>query len=440
MLIMIASMINKNQSGVRPWWLTAVIYELYVDRFARNFNGLTMKLDYLRQLGVNCLHILPYYPSPMVDDGYDVSDYASIRTGLGTMTDFKKFTNAAHRQGMRVVIDLVLNHTSTDHPWFIDARSSRLSPKRDYYLWSRTGIDFSKSLNALPHLEKHNWIYNSKTRDYYFTTFYPQQADLNWTNPSIFQEMTSIMDFWVARGVDGFRLDAARHMIKKINTSCLNLPETHATLKRLRSHLDTHHPGIILLADTYEPARRSRAYFGNGDECHLVYDFSFAAGALLAAKRLALSQPNYHFEPLPAIPPLCRWVTFLTNHDFIPLDFLPSRSRRELLAWLATPRQYTFNGQQGLVLRLATALKDNAAQLASGFGMLLSQTGVPVIYYGEEISQRNLPRNDTITDTRQYVRGAFDWHLAQKQLRRTDSLFHRVRKMIAARARTTIRR
>ena len=238
--------------GETYWWKSAKIYELYIDKFAGDLKGLTQKLDYFTELGVDCLHLLPHYPSPMVDGGYDVADYRGVRPELGTLDDFKILVEQAHTKNICVIIDFVLNHTSEAHPWFVEARASKHNPKRDYYLWSECGTEFANAINAFPDIKPGNWIYNEQTSDYYFATFYPQQPDLNWNNPQIVQEMLTIIDFWVNLGVDGFRLDAVPHLIKRGDTTCKGLPEVHAILKKIRTHIEARWPEVVLLAEAPE--------------------------------------------------------------------------------------------------------------------------------------------------------------------------------------------
>ncbi len=257
--ILIAPLLPK---GDPFWWKDAKIYELYVDKFAVDFKGLSGKIGYFTRLGINTLHILPHYPSPMADDGYDISDYRDVRADLGTMEDFRAFIVAAHESGIRVITDFVLNHVSVEHPWFVEARSSKDNPKRGWFLWSDTGREYKDAWNAFPDIKDDNWIPNPATGDAYYATFYPDQPDLNWTNPEVEQTMIATMDFWADIGVDGFRLDAASVLIKKEGTRCRDLPETHAIIKRIRAHLDAKYPrGVIMLAEAH-----NKEYFGDGDE------------------------------------------------------------------------------------------------------------------------------------------------------------------------------
>ncbi len=223
-----------------PWWMSAKLYELYIDKFSPDgtIAGLTASLDYFGSLGVDTLHLLPHYPSGGIDDGYDVTDYRAVRPELGTLGDFSQLIKEAHAGGLRIMVDFVLNHTSNKHPWFLEASASRQSPKRDFYLWSETGKEFPESPNPFPDFKQNNWIRNEATGDYYFATFYPEQPDLNWDNPAVEEAMWEHMAFWAQMGVDGFRLDAAPHLIKREGTRCKGLPETHAVLKKLRARLE----------------------------------------------------------------------------------------------------------------------------------------------------------------------------------------------------------
>ncbi|MEX2053103.1 MAG: alpha-amylase family glycosyl hydrolase, partial [Candidatus Paceibacterota bacterium] len=244
------------------WWKDIVIYETYVDKFARDFKGLTEKLGYLEDLGINCIHLLPFFPSPRVDDGYDVSDYTNVQSELGTIEDAKSFISQASKHGIRVMIDLVFNHTSTQHPWFKEASSSPDSLKREYYLWSKTGEEYPEAYNPFEHLKPKSWILDPTSGQYYFSTFYPEQADLNWDNPEVEREFLNIMDFWVDAGVSLFRLDAASFLIKRDGTNCRHLPETHTVLKRIRRHIEENYPHVALLAEVHAPIEKAIEYFG----------------------------------------------------------------------------------------------------------------------------------------------------------------------------------
>jgi maltose alpha-D-glucosyltransferase/alpha-amylase len=417
---------NKNKKdtiasySVNHWWKNAIIYEVYVDKFSGTFDGLTKKLKYLKFLGINCIHLLPHYPSPMIDDGYDVSDYLGVRADLGTIEDFSNFVKNSHSVGIKVIIDFVLNHTSTQHPWFIKARSSLKNDKRDFYLWSKTGKEYRKAPNLFPDLKSSNWIYNEQTKDYYFSTFHSEQADLNWNNPKVFSEMIKIMDFWINLGVDGFRLDAASHLIKKEGTNSDGLPETHAVIKKLRSHLDKKNKNIILLAEVCDSIEKTKKYFGNGDECHLLYNFPLVGKLLLSFKRKDKNVLEKFKKNLSDIPPNCAWVNFLGHHDEMSLAIVNKKEREELFSYFDPEKKYRFSG--GISLRISTMFDGNKEKIIEAFKVLLSMPGSPIVYYGDEIGMKNellLPQEK---DTRKSLRGKFDWNIENKQKLDSQSL------------------
>lgn len=413
----------------RYWWKEAKIYELYVDRFAGNFQNLANQLDYLDRLGVNALHILPHYPSPMADDGYDVMEYLNVRPELGTMEDFDLFLKEAHRRGMRVIIDFVLNHVSEHHPWFLKARSSKDSNKRDYFLWSETGSEFALGWNAFPDIKPGNWILNEETQDYYYATFYPQQPDLNWDNPEVFAGMMLNLDFWASRGVDGFRLDAAVTLIKRDGTLSKGLPETHALIKRIRKHLDDTFGGeIILLAEAHQDLAEMKRYFGEGDECHLVYHFSLTEQLFLALMHNDRTGLDAMIEASRDIPENCEWAIFLRNHDELSLATLSPEARTELIGFLDPEGTYLFNHGAATAQRLGSMFDE--ATLRKAISLLYTIPGAPIVYYGDEIGMKNLPPHEGVIDSRVYVRGAFDWLEASLQRDDPDSLFNYARAVI----------
>lgn len=406
---------KKNIDGVRDaqWWKNSVIYEVYVDKFAGTFAGFSRKLDYFKFLGIDCIHLLPHYPSPMVDEGYDITDYMGVRENLGTLDDFKNFVKNAHDVGIRVIADFVLNHTSTRHPWFVEARGSTQNDKRDFFLWSKTGKEYSKAPNPFFDLKSSNWIYNKQTDDYYFSTFYREQADLNWNNPRVFSEMMRMLDFWVNIGVDGFRLDAASHLIKKEGTVSVGLPETHALIKKIRSYLDQNHRNIMLLAEVDDAIEKTKEYFGNGDECHLAYLFPLVGQLLLALKRNNPALLQNIAKTLSDIPGNCAWAIFLGHHDEMSLKIIGDEEREELFSFFDPRGKYRFS--RGVSLRLATALGGNREKIIEAFKMLLSIPGTLIIYYGDEIGMENVPLPPEEKDTRKSVRGNFDWNLADAE-------------------------
>lgn len=413
----------------KAWWKQAAFYELYVDKFAGNFKGLTARLDYFSRLGIDCLHILPHYPSPMIDDGYDIADYRGVRPELGTLEDFKTFIREAHARGLRVMTDLVINHVSSKHPWFIEARSSQDNPKRDYFLWSKTGKDLHDSLNIFPHLKASNWSYNPTSNDYYFATFYAQQPDLNWDNPQVVKEMLAIIDFWIDMGVDAFRIDAASHLVKREGTNGKGLPETHAILRTVRAHIEARSPQIALLAEVFDTPERTCEYFGNDDECQLVYHFPLAERMILAAFHNNPQEAAELFASTPAIPEHCQWAIFLRSHDEL---LLTHGEHQEFIAACDPEHKYVFK-EDGLCMRLGSIFKHDPARIRLAFDMLLSFPAAPIIYYGEEIGMENDDSIGLPLDRRRYVRGAFDWEKAQAQMNDPNSLFSFIARLLAKR-------
>jgi maltose alpha-D-glucosyltransferase / alpha-amylase len=415
------------------WWKNAVMYEVYVDKFAKDFKGLTGKLPYLKSLGVNCIWLLPHYPSPMIDDGYDVSDYMNVRKELGTLDDFAEFTSKAHEMGMRIMVDFPLNHVSSEHSWFKEASSSKNNPKRDYFLWSETGKEFEYALNPFSHMKPSNWISNEKTGDFYFASFYPQQPDLNWDNPEVFNEMMKIIDFWRERGADGFGLDAIPFLSKVEGTKCVHLPGVHTILQKMRKYVDEKHPGTMLLAEANGLPEMVEQYFGKGDECHMAFNFLLMANIYLALKRGDRSIVQKTIGSTFNIPENCQWATFLRNHDEITLSHMSTGEQEELLAWLDPGGKYSFKGGNGASLRLAEIFKGDKEKIIEAFSLLFSSPGAPVIYYGDEIGMRNQEFQRAPMDSRLYVRGNFDWTEADKQTEDPNSIFNKIKSLIEAR-------
>jgi maltose alpha-D-glucosyltransferase/alpha-amylase len=404
------------------WWKDAVFYELYVDKFAGDFPGLISRLDYLKKLGVGCLHILPHYPSPMIDDGYDVSDYMAVRKELGSIEDFRRFASEAHHRGIRVLIDFVLNHVSTDHPWFLEASSSKDNPKKSFFLWSETGEEYKGAANPFYELKPSNWIKNSRTGDYYFSTFYPQQADLNWDNPEVFEKMMDVVDFWLGLGVDGFRLDAASHLIKREGSDCKHLPETHAIIKKIRAHIEKNNKDVILLTEADGLPEIIKEYFGNGDEAHLSYNFPLVKYFFRAIADGSFKINEEFMESVSRIPESCQWAIFLGHHDELPLR------DAELLEHFDPEKKFIFNN--GLAMRLSNILRGDEEKIRNAFKMLFDTPGAPIIYYGAEIGMRNIELTKGEKDYRKALRGAFDWRAADLAARDPNSLFSWIAQLI----------
>jgi len=446
------------------WYKDAVFYEVYVRAFCDgngdghgDLQGLTSKLGYLQELGVDCLWLLPMYDSPLVDDGYDVRDFLKIHQEYGTVQDFQEMVQEAHRRGLRVIADLVMNHTSDQHAWFQEARSSKNSPKRDHYLWSRTNQKFKKARIIFVDSQESNWEFDPLTGEYYFHRFYPQQPDLNYDNPAVQQAMLGTMKHWLDLGIDGFRADAVPYLFKRERTNCENLPETHAYLKRVRRFLDENYRGKVLLAEANQWPEEVREYFGAGDEFHMCLHFPLMPRIFLALKREDRRPLVDILNRTPPIPESCQWGTFLRCHDELTLEMVTEEDRQFLWEAYAPDRQMRLN--LGIRRRLTPLLDNDRRRIGLAYSLLFTLPGSPVIYYGDEIGMGD---NVTLKD-RGGLRTPMQWSdeenagfsaarpsamyspvnddevfgykriNARLQLLDPSSLFHTVRKMILAR-------
>ena len=372
------------------WYKDAVFYELYVRAFKDangdghgDLQGLLSKLDYLQELGVDCVWLLPICPSPLVDDGYDVSDYRNIHPDYGTLDDFKALVAGIHARGMRVIIDVVVNHTSDQHPWFLQARSSKDSPYRDWYVWSDTPDKYKEARIIFKDTETSNWTYDPLTGQYYWHRFYSQQPDLNYDNPAVQQEMLDILDFWLELGVDGFRVDAVPYLFEREGTNCENLPETHQYVKRMRAHLDAQWPGRILLAEANQWPEDVRAYFGDDDEFHMAFHFPIMPRLFMALKQRSRRAIVDILRRTPDIPPLAQWCIFLRNHDELTLEMVTEEERQYMWEQYAPEPRMRLN--LGIRRRLAPLLDNDPRRIRLMNALLFTLPGSPILYYGDEI-------------------------------------------------------
>ena len=372
------------------WYKDAVIYQLHVKTFADgngdgvgDFKGLTGKLSYLRDLGLNCLWLLPMYPSPFRDDGYDIADYCSIHPSYGTLDDFAEFLDAAHAHRLRVVTELVLNHTSDQHTWFKEARRSRDAPRRDWYVWSDTDDRYAGVRIIFVDTERSNWAWDADSKQYYWHRFFSHQPDLNYDNPLVREEMWNVMKFWLDLGVDGFRVDAVPYLIEREGTSCENLPETHEVLKFLRARLNEHFTDRMLLAEANQWPEDVRQYFGDGDEFHMAFHFPLMPRIFMAV-RLEDRKPLVEIvERTPNIPDTCQWGIFLRNHDELTLEMVTDIERDYMYEEYAHDPVARIN--VGIRRRLAPLLDGDRRRIELMNGLLMSLPGSPIIYYGDEI-------------------------------------------------------
>ncbi len=373
------------------WFKDAIIYETHVRAFfdknndgVGDFAGLTEKLDYLQDLGVTCLWLLPFFPSPGRDDGYDISDYRDVNPQYGTLDDFKRFVAAAHERNIRVLVELVVNHTSDQHPWFQAARKALPgSPEREMYVWSDTDQKYADARIIFLDTEKSNWTWDPEARAYYWHRFFSHQPDLNFENPRVMREIFDVMRFWLEMDVDAFRLDAIPYLIEAEGTNCENLPGTHVLLKQLRAELDKQFPGKMLLAEANQAPADVRPYFGDGDECHMAFHFPLMPRIYMAL-RLEDTKPIVDImAQTPPIPDSCQWGLFLRNHDELTLEMVTNDERDYMyLAYSADPRMRI---NLGIRRRLAPLLEGSRRRIELLHSLLFSFPGTPIIYYGDEI-------------------------------------------------------
>ncbi len=372
------------------WYKNAVFYEVNVRAFADgngdghgDLIGLTQRLDYLKDLGVDCLWLMPIFQSPLRDDGYDISEYYTIQPTFGTVEDFKRLLDEAHKRGIRVLTDLVMNHTSDQHPWFQAARADRNSPYRDYYVWSDTDQKYADARIIFVDTEKSNWTWDEQAGQYYWHRFYSSQPDLNFDNPAVRQVMLDILKFWLDLGIDGFRADAVPYLFEREGTNCENLPETHTYLKEVRAYIDQHYPGRILLAEANQWPEDVRPYFGDGDEFNMGFHFPVMPRIYMALRKQSKEDLVWILNRTPEIPENCQWCTFLRNHDELTLEMVTPEEREWM--WQEYAPQPRMRLNLGIRRRFAPLLDNNPARMRLAFGLLFSLPGSPIIYYGDEI-------------------------------------------------------
>jgi maltose alpha-D-glucosyltransferase / alpha-amylase len=372
------------------WYKDAVFYEVHVKAFmdadgngVGDFAGLTSKLDYLHDLGVDCLWILPMYPSPLRDDGYDIADFYGILPSYGSVEDFQKFLDAAHDRGLRVIADLVMNHTSDAHPWFQAARADRASAHRDYYVWSDSDGKYRDARIIFTDTEKSNWTFDPIAKQYYWHRFFSHQPDLNYDNPAVKTAMLDVMRFWLDRGLDGFRCDAVPYLIEREGTSCENLPETHAILKEFRRVIDSEYAGRVLLAEANQWPEDVRPYFADGDEFHMAFHFPLMPRLYMGVRREDRLPITDIFTHTPSIPAACQWCLFLRNHDELTLEMVTNEERDYMYYAYASDPSMKLN--LGIRRRLAPLMDNDRKRIELLNCLLLTLPGSPIIYYGDEL-------------------------------------------------------
>ncbi len=372
------------------WYRDAIFYEVPIKSFydsngdgIGDFAGMTKKLDYLKDLGINGIWLLPFYKSPLKDDGYDISDYYSILLEYGTIEDFKILITEAHARNIRVIADLVLNHVSDQNSWFREALKGRDNPKRDWFVWSDDDSKYKGVRVIFSDTEISNWAWEPRTKQYYWHRFYSHQPDLNYDNPEVREEIKNVVRFWLGMGLDGFRCDAVPYLFEREGTSCENLPETHEYFKELRKLVDTEFPGAILLAEANQWPTEAKAYFGNEDEFHMAFNFPLMPRIFIAlATESAAPIVNIINQTLP-IPPTCDWGIFLRNHDELTLEMVTDEERDIMYNEYAKLPKMRLN--LGIRRRLAPLVDNDRPTIELLYALLLSLPGTPIFYYGDEL-------------------------------------------------------
>src|SRR5712675_985880 len=385
-------MVRRPGSASDPlWYKDAIIYELHVRAFkdsnadgAGDFPGLLQKLDYLQDLGVTCLWLLPFFPSPLKDDGYDISDYLNVHPMYGTLEDFQTFLDAAHARDFQVMIELVVNHTSDQHPWFQAARQSPPgSPAREFYVWSDTDQKYKDARIIFTDTERSNWTWDPVARQYYWHRFFSHQPDLNYDNPRVVEEMVKVMRFWLDMGVDALRMDAIPYLAERDGTTCENLPETHAIIKKFRKEMDSGYSNRMILAEANQWPTDVRPYFGDGDECHMAFHFPLMPRIYMALRQEDRLPITDIVAQTPPIPDTCQWGLFLRNHDELTLEMVTDDERDYM--YLAYSGDSRMRINVGIRRRLAPLMENNRRRIELLNSLLFSFPGTPILYYGDEI-------------------------------------------------------
>jgi maltose alpha-D-glucosyltransferase/alpha-amylase len=372
------------------WFKRAVFYEIHIRGFfdgnddgAGDFRGLNDKLDYLQWLGIDCIWLLPMYASPLRDGGYDIADFFTIHPDYGTVEDFRLFVEAAHQRGIRVIADLVMNHTSSDHPWFQESRASPDSPKRDWYVWADEDTRYPEARVIFIDSEPSNWTWDPVAGQYYWHRFFSHQPDLNFDNPEVQDAMLNVLRFWLDLGIDGFRLDAVPYLYERDGTNGENLPETHEYLRRVRAAVDARYPDRVLLAEANQWPEDVVHYFGEGDECHMCFHFPVMPRMFMSLRREEAKPILEILDRTPAIPEVAQWGLFLRNHDELTLEMVTDEERDYMYMEYAKDPRMKLN--LGIRRRLAPLLDNGRDEIELMHAILFSLPGAPVLYYGDEI-------------------------------------------------------
>jgi len=427
------------------WYKDAIVYSTYADLFNNNLQGLREKLPYLQDLGVTCLWLLPILESPMKDAGFDISDFDTVRSDiLGVPSEatqhekdavFATFVTEAHRRGIRLIFDIAINHTSIEHPWFQEARRSRRSPKRDYYIWRDTPNTFPRARLLMKGIHESNWTWDDVADQYYIHRFFEIQPDLNYRTPEVLLEMTRMLLRWKLKGVDGFRADAVPFLWKEEGTTCESLPQTHTIIKFFRAALDYVQPGTLLLAEACQPPNDVVAYFGDGDECQAAYHFPVMPRIFKALGEETADAIEMAMDPAftPAIPENCQWFMFLRCHDELSLEMVTAEERDFVYTHYVKDPRWNYRQGEGISARLATLFQKDLRKIRLAYSIMLTLTGTPIIYYGDEFGKGNddafyqeMLARTGYPDSRYFVRGRINWPRVERNLQQPDTLAHQI--------------
>jgi len=427
------------------WYKDAVVYSTYADLFHRDLNGLQEKLPYLQELGITCLWLLPILESPMKDAGFDISHFDEIRSDLSGLPAtasteekdrvFTRFVNEVHTYGIRLIFDIAINHTSIEHPWFQEARQSKDSPKREYYIWSDTPDRFSEARLLMKGMEESNWAWDEVAGQYYLHRFFSIQPDLNYRSPAVLVEMTNMLIRWKIKGVDGIRADAVPFLWKEEGTPCESLPQTHTIVKFFRAALDYLEPGTLILAEACQPPKTVVSYFGDGDECQGAYHFPVMPRIYraMAEERAEAVEMVMSPDVTPAIPKESQWFMFLRCHDELSLEMVTPEERTFLFHYYTKDPRWSYRQGEGISARLANLFVQDGRKILLAYSIMFTLPGTPIIYYGDEFAKLNdeqfyqeMAAHSGYPDSRYFVRGRIDWDLVKQELQNPDSLAFRV--------------
>lgn len=437
--------VNQIQPQQPGWYKEAIVYSLYVDLFSENFEGLRNRLDYLENLGVNCIWLLPVLDSPMRDAGFDIRDYTTIRedliglpnsaSGEEKIAVFRNFLDDAHRRNIRVIFDIAMNHTSEEHAWFAEARKGKDNPFRDFYIWTKDVSLYQDARIIFKGMETSNW--EPLGDEYFFHRFFSFQPDLNYRNPQVLIEMSKNLLYWLSFGVDGFRVDAIPYLWKEEGTDCENLPQTHAIVKFFRAVVDTVRPHTLLLAEACQKPAEVVKYFGGGDECHAGYHFPLMPQIFksIAMESREAVRHTLSLEVTPRIPDNAQWFTFLRCHDELSLElvYVTEEDRAYIHKNYCLDPRWDFRCGEGIAARLSELMQRNPDKIALIYSVMLTLPGTPIIYYGDEYGKLNdhayyaeKIKENGKDDTRFLVRGRMDWEQIEKDLQTKDSFSAKV--------------